>query len=69
MDCANGVVNVRSARASMSWNPRPPSPEGVVNRYHACVGSWVWGCFSLSVIMEWMKCLVISLMVLVKVVL
>jgi len=35
IELARGVVNVRMALASMSWNPRPPNPDGVVDMCHA----------------------------------
>jgi len=38
IDCASVAVNVLMALASMSWNPRPPKPGGVVAMYQACSG-------------------------------
>ena len=37
--CARGVINVRIDLDSISWNPTPPRPVGVVAMSHACCGN------------------------------
>ena len=66
IEFASGVVNVRIALASMSWNPRPPNPDGVVDICHAWWGRGVVSVSALVEIIVLMKCLVISLIVLVN---
>ena len=56
------------ALASISWNPRPPRPGGVVAIYQACSGRGSLGLLSLFVTTSLIKCLVMLLIVLVKVV-
>jgi len=56
MVCANGIVNVWSALASISWNPRPNKSVGVVVINQACY----------SRLVVWINCFVIYLTVDVK---
>jgi len=69
MDCARVAVNLLIDFASMSWNPSPPRPGGVVTMYQACSGRGLFDCcVFLLFIIAWRKCLVMLLIVLVKVV-
>ena len=59
---------MRMALASISWNPNPPRPGGVVAIYQACSGSG-WLDYGESAFrIACMKCLVILLIVFVNVV-